>query len=562
VAFGPASQVAPDALSAPGCAASERASGPGEALPASTYSHRRLAKRPSPAAHRLVRPRPQNPVEAVNRSGPRGYKAVSPCSQALLLPDGRPSPTPVHVRATLIRRPEDLAQAPPLESDEGALQSFGMVEVELSSEGRPVHLGAPVELSFPLAAGHGRVDGDAIGLYHYDEAGGRWTRAGEGRVQGERFVATVSHFSWWNADEPLSRTGCVAGRVSAGGEGRVELVGVEALVRSQGSLDEGAFCLDSLADTEVFLRAAPKAGTCWVEAEVFSRSRTSAAATCAIAPASCTQVVLEAVPCPSEEPARETGARLSSPPQTPSDAGSRGVMRGGQQGGMQGGVEQSLALARKAALLRDATVVPSGENVEGTRVLLTELVGARPFVRAEALLPAAPTARSAANGGLSPDERAKVLAVRARSEPDIPPHVLDRILLLDEGSTAGGSDWITRASALADASPDGDVDLLALLALRLADADRSLEAADRAGQALRLVNGELTPVRATRLHELVARGAELRWRRADPSDGAARTEVRAAAVAWQMAARRAGLDPAPARALCEAATVAEEPCPP
>ena len=129
--------------------------------------------------------------------------------------DGAPVTGPVTVSWSLLNTSESIAAAPgemkaTTGGDEFPLESFGMVEVELSQDGVEVELAADAELSIPLAASSTFEDGETVGLWHFDEELGIWTLEGEGTVNDGVFVAEVPHFSWWNCDQPQATT-CLQG---------------------------------------------------------------------------------------------------------------------------------------------------------------------------------------------------------------------------------------------------------------------------------------------------------------------------------------------------------------
>ncbi|WP_169800629.1 DNRLRE domain-containing protein [Archangium gephyra] len=158
-----------------------------------------------------------------------GTLRVSIPPHAVVDSDGRPvSGT---VQATLV--PLDPTTVPtsslpgPLEGlvSEGAsepvpLESFGMAEVSLWQDGRPLQLApgakATLELLLPSSASSRLSPGDAIPAWWLDTARGLWVREGTGTVQHSSlhpgrlsWVVEVSHFTWWNCDAPLSDRSCV-----------------------------------------------------------------------------------------------------------------------------------------------------------------------------------------------------------------------------------------------------------------------------------------------------------------------------------------------------------------
>ncbi|HEX8562034.1 MAG TPA: carboxypeptidase-like regulatory domain-containing protein [Flavobacterium sp.] len=90
--------------------------------------------------------------------------------------------------------------------EEAALQTFGMLHVELRGTGGQ---------KLQIADGHTaeitmRIDDDqlatapsTIPLWHFDEAAGYWKEDGIATKEGNFYVGEVSHFSWWNCDAPF-----------------------------------------------------------------------------------------------------------------------------------------------------------------------------------------------------------------------------------------------------------------------------------------------------------------------------------------------------------------------
>jgi len=85
------------------------------------------------------------------------------------------------------------------------LMTYGMIGVELeSSTGEALNLAdgqtATIELPVPSEL---LADAPAtIPLWHFDEAMGYWIEEGEATLEGDRYVGTVEHFSFWNCDVP------------------------------------------------------------------------------------------------------------------------------------------------------------------------------------------------------------------------------------------------------------------------------------------------------------------------------------------------------------------------
>lgn len=87
------------------------------------------------------------------------------------------------------------------------LRSFGMVVVELTdASGTPVTLSAgnSATVRTTVPASLLSEAPTTIDLWHFDEELGHWISEGEATLQGNIYVATVGHFSWWNCDMPSS----------------------------------------------------------------------------------------------------------------------------------------------------------------------------------------------------------------------------------------------------------------------------------------------------------------------------------------------------------------------
>ena len=94
------------------------------------------------------------------------------------------------------------------------LETFGMMEFDLQDQnGVPIHeLSGMAEVC--MKATSGLVEGDVIPLWYYDEEQGLWIEEGEGTVvdrDGElQICGGVTHFSWWNYDQPITTHSCLS----------------------------------------------------------------------------------------------------------------------------------------------------------------------------------------------------------------------------------------------------------------------------------------------------------------------------------------------------------------
>jgi hypothetical protein len=102
------------------------------------------------------------------------------------------------------------------ENENGAermLQTLGMLAVELRGEnGEDLNLadGSTSEIRIPVDASLMSIAPTTIPLWSFDEVNGYWKEEGEATLQGNMYVGTVSHFSFWNCDIPAeAQTLCV-----------------------------------------------------------------------------------------------------------------------------------------------------------------------------------------------------------------------------------------------------------------------------------------------------------------------------------------------------------------
>ena len=94
------------------------------------------------------------------------------------------------------------------ENTEGAermLQTMGMLAVELrGSNGEDLNLaeGVTSEIRIPVDASLLSSAPATIPLWYFDEVNGYWKEEGQATLQGNMYVGTVAHFSFWNCDIP------------------------------------------------------------------------------------------------------------------------------------------------------------------------------------------------------------------------------------------------------------------------------------------------------------------------------------------------------------------------
>ena len=85
------------------------------------------------------------------------------------------------------------------------LTTFGMVAVELSADNGSllqIAEGKKATLTFPLPAAANSAAPASIALWSFDEDRGLWVEEGTANKVGNTYVGEVSHFSFWNCDQP------------------------------------------------------------------------------------------------------------------------------------------------------------------------------------------------------------------------------------------------------------------------------------------------------------------------------------------------------------------------
>jgi len=105
---------------------------------------------------------------------------------------------------TVLRMPGDLRGLND-KNEEFALATFGMMAVELTGAGGEelqVADDSEVEVRTPVPASYLGAAPATIPLWHFDEEVGMWIEEGSAILEGNEYVGTVSHFSFWNHDFP------------------------------------------------------------------------------------------------------------------------------------------------------------------------------------------------------------------------------------------------------------------------------------------------------------------------------------------------------------------------
>jgi hypothetical protein len=300
--------------------------------------------------------------------GPDGF-TLTLAPDSVQTASGEPYDGDVHVRWSLLRRPDQMAAAPGdlatvVNGAEVPLESFGMAEVVLTDpSGNELDLRAAAEIRVPLSDAHPFSEGQEVGLYAYDEIAGLWTDEGRGVVQDGKMLAQVGHFSWWNADAPLTDTGCVCGTARFAGAGllTVHAVGETYLAKASTLTDpdDGSFCLDVKASAPVHLEVRSPRGDGCLTGRSGTVVASEAGTSVEIDQAKCARADLDVVagPCPSESP------RSPEPREASAEEPRLEIIRGGTAEELREQREASIRERRER--LGDRVVVKMGWRSAG-----------------------------------------------------------------------------------------------------------------------------------------------------------------------------------------------------
>jgi hypothetical protein len=92
------------------------------------------------------------------------------------------------------------------DGNETALQSFGMMDVEMQDDaGNRLQIasGQKAVLSFAIPDSLLSLAPATIALWYFNDTTGRWIEQGSATRQGNSYIGPVAHFSFWNCDAPL-----------------------------------------------------------------------------------------------------------------------------------------------------------------------------------------------------------------------------------------------------------------------------------------------------------------------------------------------------------------------
>lgn len=84
------------------------------------------------------------------------------------------------------------------------LETYGMVKVELrGSAGQKLQIKNTAQIEMPITVTQQAIAPSTIPLWHFNDTYGYWIEEGSAVKTVDKYVGTVSHFSWWNCDAPF-----------------------------------------------------------------------------------------------------------------------------------------------------------------------------------------------------------------------------------------------------------------------------------------------------------------------------------------------------------------------
>ncbi len=84
------------------------------------------------------------------------------------------------------------------------LETYGMMNIELrGNTGQKLQIKNTAQIEMPITATQQSIAPSTIPLWHFNETYGYWIEEGSAIKTGNKYIGTVSHFSWWNCDAPF-----------------------------------------------------------------------------------------------------------------------------------------------------------------------------------------------------------------------------------------------------------------------------------------------------------------------------------------------------------------------
>jgi len=162
---------------------------------------------------------------AITVTAPNTPASVSLPANGLVRPDGSPATGAVSVALSAVNPALNVNAMPgqylvaPASGGTGVMESWGAINVTLqNTAGERLNLapGKTATIRIPVAT-RSASNPATIPLFYFDEATGFWKQEGSatltGSGAGQYYEGTVSHFTYWNADQLMNTVyvnGCVA----------------------------------------------------------------------------------------------------------------------------------------------------------------------------------------------------------------------------------------------------------------------------------------------------------------------------------------------------------------
>lgn len=136
--------------------------------------------------------------------------------------------------------------------EERLLETFGMAAIELTSpSGQKLNIadGKKIEMTIPLSGTYLTDAPSTIPLWYFDEVNGIWKEEGSATKVGSNYIGEVSHFSFWNCDNPNPSTS-ISGTIKCGS---TPLANVKISISNSSGRTLGTVITDNLGSFSGFI---------------------------------------------------------------------------------------------------------------------------------------------------------------------------------------------------------------------------------------------------------------------------------------------------------------------
>ncbi len=141
---------------------------------------------------------------------------------------------------------------------ETPIESYGYISVQIFNGSEKLQLasGKQANITIPVCSKLQGKEPQSIPLWYYDEQAGKWMEQGTATLNGNNYTGTVSHFTFWNADNP-TETSYLTGKVVDNNGNPISLARVFSIGPDYAwaygvtTLDDGTFVLPVKADANI-----------------------------------------------------------------------------------------------------------------------------------------------------------------------------------------------------------------------------------------------------------------------------------------------------------------------